>query len=272
MSRRPIEASGPEGGRFKMKKILFGFLILAMAMLAAFTIVSWAEEEKKEEKTPKSICPKTQMSADCLSCHTVPDFKLKECKPDAHLDYPDGVKIRNEMGYFTITEIRNETSDKVRDFFEYLKLHKIKHAILDIHSPGGSLFGAWRIKGLINEFQDAGGIVETRVRGFAASAGSIIFIAGSKGHRVANPQAEFMFHELGIFKGGIFYIEMVTPSSAEDEAKTLRHLQETITSWLATRGKMSKADLDEKVRKKEFWFSGKEARDFGFVDRLVIGD
>jgi len=249
-----------------MKRI--GLIILAL-LLSLSTSLLWAEE-KKEEK-PKSICPKTLMDNSCFDCHIKPSFKLKETKPDAHLDYPNGVKILDGKGYFYIGSITSGGGHKIEEYFNYLRLHKIGHAVIEIYSPGGSLFEAWRIKGLMNEFQDGGGIVETRVRGFAASAGSIVFIAGSKGYRVANPQAELMFHELGVFKGGMFYIELVTPSSAEDEAKTLKHLQSTITSWLATRGKISREELAELIKKKEFWFTGEEAFKFGYVDKLVHG-
>jgi len=107
------------------------------------------------------------------------------------------------------------------------------------------------------------------LRGMALSAGAIVFVAGTKGHRIANSQSEFMLHELGYFKGGLFYIEKVTPSSAEEEANILKHLQKTITDWFATRGNLSVKELEAKIKMKEFWLSGREAYECGFVDKLI---
>jgi ATP-dependent protease ClpP protease subunit len=229
----------------------------------------FAEEEKQE----KGICPKTKMTESCLSCHIAPSFKLKETTLDAHLQYPDGMKFlnypNNPIGYLTVGEIDSGISDRVWRAFEYCKKHQVKYMILDVHSFGGGVFEAWRIKSFIDEFVAEGGIVETRLRGMALSAGAIVFVAGTKGYRIANCQSEFMLHELGLYKGGLFYIEKVTPSSAEEEANILKHLQKTITDWFATRGNLSVKELEAKIKMKEFWLSGREAYECGFVDKLI---
>jgi len=108
-------------------------------------------------------------------------------------------------------------------------------------------------------------VCETRVHGIAASAAAIIFCAGTRGYRVAGSRAELMFHELFTFK----FIAIETPSDQEDQSRILRHLQDSITAWLAKRGKMSKADLDSRMRKKELWLNGLDARnlDRGYSDR-----
>lgn len=230
----------------------------------------------KDEDKPKSICPKTKVSSNCFDCHVGTQFKLKESASDIHLDYPGSFKFlnypENPIGYFSINSIDKETSSQMDLIFQYMKRHKVNYLILDIHSAGGTVFDAWKVKGLIAEFQSQGGIVETRVRGMALSAGFILFCAGTKGYRFANPQAELMIHELGYLKGGLFYIEKVTPSSAEEEAAVLKHLQKTICDWFATRGRMTSEEIMAKIRMKEFWISGKEAYEiFGFVDKLTDG-
>jgi len=237
--------------------------------------MAWAEDDKKE---PGSVCPNTVMIKDCMICHAMSQgkFVLRETTPDAHLNYPSGFKFLNypetPIGYMNIGDIDESLSKKMEQIIEYLNRHKVNVLILDIQSHGGNIFDAWKIKGLLNEFQENGGIVETRLRGMALSAGFILFCAGSVGHRYANPQAEMMIHEIGLFKGGLFYIEKVTPSSAEEEARILNHLQKTICDWLATRGKMTAQEIIAKVKQKEFWISGQEAHDtFGFVDHLVVG-
>ena len=118
------------------------------------------------------------------------------------------------------------------------------------------------------EFIADGGIVETRLRGFAASAGALIFLAGKRGYRIGNAQSEMMFHELWSFK----FLAIESPSDKEDESKIYRHIQDTLSGWVATRGKLSKEELDAKIRKKEFWINGREAHELGFIDKLISSD
>jgi len=232
------------------------------------------DEKVTEEKKPKSLCPITKIDNGCLGCHTVSGgkFVLKESATDAHLTYPQGVKILNfgeptAKGYFLLGDIDENAADNIQSYFRYLEKHKVLYAIVDIQSPGGSLFSGWRIKHLIDEWESKKGICETRVHGIAASAAAIIFCAGTKGHRVAGARAELMFHELFTFK----FMSIETPSDQEDQSRILRHLQDSISEWLAKRGKMSKADLDAKMRKKELWVNGIEAMEMGFAD-VVIGE
>lgn len=242
-------------------------VIFSLILLLSFFNLASAEEKKKIE-----VCPKTKMSDRCLDCHVIPDFRLKEIRPDAHLDYPTGVIILNygqpkAQGYFELTDISNQSANQIKNYFRYLERHKINYAVIELFSPGGNLFAGWKIKGLIDEWKTSGRICETVTHGIAASAGAIVFAAGSEGYRKMNTRAELMFHELTSFK----LIDISTPSDKEDEARILRHLQDTITSWLAKRAKLSKEELDTRMKKKEFWINGIEAKEIGFADKL-IGD
>ena len=49
----------------------------------------------------------------------------------------------------------------------------------------------------------------------------------------------------------------------------LRHLQDIRNDYLATRGKLTKQEIDAKIARKEFWMSGKEAVEFGFADEFI---
>lgn len=214
-------------------------------------------------------CPKSHMSDQdkCFACHYAPTFGLRECKVNAGYEFPNPVtSFKYEdgklVGYFFLKDIAEGWIREAADYFYY---HKVGKVIVDIHSPGGSLFDAWRIKGIIDEMIGRGIRIETRVYGSAFSAGFLIFCAGQD--RVATDTAELMWHEL--ITGEMFAIK--TPSDKEDESKILRHLQNTANSWIAAKSKVSKDELDDKVRKKEFWISGKEAFDMGFATKLIGG-
>lgn len=253
-----------------MKKTIVLVVIFIFVGFFAFA------EEKKEEKTePLKWCPKTLISDNdkCMECHVMSGgkFVLKETKPDAHINYPFGTEILNygteeAVGfYFLNGTITLSEASLVRNYLNFLGKHGIKKAIIEIYSGGGSVFAGWRIKGYFDQWRASGGIVETQVMGVAGSAATIIFLAGNKGYRQINPQAELMFHELWTFK----LFDFATPSDKEDEAKVLRHLQDTISAWIASRSKLSKEELDERIRKKEFWINGEQALELGFADRVT---
>lgn len=194
---------------------------------------------------------------------------------DAHLDYPSGTRIINygtpqAYGYFEVGEVNWTLTENVRDHFDYLRRHKIKRSVMEIISGGGHLLLGWRCKAFMDEWKAEGNIVETHVRALAASAAFIIFLNGSV--RVANETAELMMHELKNIEGGFLFIKQSTPSSMEEEAKTLRHLQTTINDWIAKKGKMPTEKLKECLQFRELWMTGKQAKEvYGFAD-VVVGE
>ena len=225
------------------------------------------DEKRAEEKYKPFECPKTHISNQdkCFDCHVPPSFAVKETKQNSTYQFPNSstsFKYRDgkKIGHYYLTHIAD---DQIRDAADYFYSHDITNVMIDIHSPGGSLFDAWRMKGIIDEMIGRGIRVETRVYGAAFSAGFLIFCAGQD--RVAADTAELMWHEL--ITGEMFAIK--TPADKEDEAKILRHLQDTANNWIVGRSKVSKTDLDDKIRKKEFWISGKQAFDMGFATKLV---
>jgi len=193
-------------------------------------------------------------------------FTLKETPADNHLVYPvSGMKIIGDTGYYLLTDI---TAGYVEAFFAYLKSKAIKKAVIDIHSPGGALFDGQKIVGLIREWQKSGGTVTTKVYSMAFSAGFLVFAAGDR--RLVDPFAELMWHEIQSYSG--FGMTISTPSDKEDAARIMRHLQDVLHEYLATRGKLTKKEVDQKVSKRqEWWMSGKKAVEFGFADGFIAG-
>ena len=251
-----------------MKKLIAILTVLLFVGLL-FAGSPWAMEMPKEEKTAvKGKCPKTQVVGDvndCMRCHVEGSFAVKETKPDATNTYPNrATKIfqgKEPFGYYVLDEI---LPDPLKEYLDYLEWKGIKKAVIELYSPGGSLFGAWRIVGIMNMAKSKGMIIETRCHGFAASAGFLIFISGSMGHRSISPQSSIMWHELLSFK----FLSIDTPSSSEDEARILRSLQDTANEYISSRCNLTKEELDEKVRKKELWMNGKQAYEDGFADKL----
>lgn len=254
--------------------------IAAILLMVLLVIgLAFADDEEEKEEKPKLNCPKTLIHDQdkCMNCHVMvgKEFTIKETETDAALDYPTPqMKILNygkpnAIGYYLlIGDVTTPETGAVANFFRYLEKHNISHAVMEVFSYGGGLFNGWRIKHLMDKWTAKGNIIETEVGGCAASAAAIIFVAGTDGYRTMNAQSELMFHELWTFK----FIDISSPSDKEDEARVLRHLQDTITGWLATKGKKTKEELDALMRKKEFWINGKEALELGFADKIIGGN
>ena len=248
-------------GPFALAGIL-SFLALAFLLLGAN--VAWCGE------TEQAPCPVTTISKSCFDCHVRGKAwpAVKETDPHRVYDYPNGsTKILvdeagERYGHYLLKHI---DSDDVQDFFEYVDRHNIKKVVIEAFSPGGSMVHAIKIVDLMRCFQAQGGIVETRCHGLAASAGFMVFVGGTKGHRYVAPYSLLMWHELISFK----LFDISSPSDKEDEARVLRFFQNKGNEYLAGRSNLSKEKLDELIHKKEFWMSGTEAIEYGFADGLL---
>ncbi|MFC1594961.1 ATP-dependent Clp protease proteolytic subunit [Patescibacteria group bacterium] len=247
-------------------KAFMAFFAISIFLLIPCTITH-AHTYEEMEGQKFSECPKTTVRgelSDCLSCHIKGSFEVIEVSPDANRLYPvRDMRVIENIAYYTIETI---DTDDIRNISKYLEWHPaIRKVVLDIFSPGGSLFDAHDIRGIMNNWKDKDIIVETRVQGFAASAGFLIFVSGSKDHRYVDPNAKLMWHELVSLE----HTGWKSPSDQEEKARVLRWLQNSTNTYLSERSKLTKEQLDEKVKNKEFWMTGDEARENGFADGYV---
>lgn len=258
----------------KARTILMLLVGVALAMGTA-----WAEEGAKEKpKDSKAFeCPHSRISNQdkCFDCHGKGrDFKkIKEADPDDLRDYPNTyMTIRKRLNGKEYGNFRLEgtvdycsTGKFIEDFFFYLEKHGISDAEIEIQSGGGAVFEGWRIVSLMDQWQKRGIKVTTLCRSFAGSAALTIFLGGDT--RLASPTCSFMAHELWTFK----FLSIETPSDQEEQSKILRKLQDTISAWMAARtaGKVSKDEIDKRVKKREWWLTGAEAKDLNIATGYI---
>ena len=254
-----------------MKKLAIGIFLYIFCMIPIgafgqpYGNVPIPPEKKSHPYVAK--CPRQGLTNDiiaCKTCHSLKDWSLKEIWPDDRLAHSEWIVERDgqKRGYFLLESVR---ASEIKQFFDYMEHHNITDVTVEIQSFGGRLDDMWRIVGLFETWKKRGGIVRTEVHGVAFSAGFLIFVSGTKDYRTVNRTAELMWHELQAWTDrGI-----QTPSSKEDEAEVLRHLQDTTNNWLATRGNLTKAELDEKIKRKEYWINGAETVELGFADDFI---
>lgn len=251
-----------------MKKILF---ILIMALMVVTGPVAFSEESEKKES--KSLCPKTKISKQemCFTCHTTPNFKLKESPPNEGHSYPHGdMWVLNGVAYLKIGTIDPSAASNFLETLYYLDWHpEIKHLVINLYSYGGSLFQAWRMIGYIDQYQSRGYTIETRNYGVSASAAFLIMTLGTKGHRFVSKTSQSMAHELRQYGSLLELFTGKTPSDSEEQTRIMRYLQDSINIWLATKGNLTIEEIKKQTTNREFWMRGEESIKYGFADGFI---
>lgn len=135
-------------------------------------------------------------------------------------------------------------------------------------SPGGSVTDGMHLFDYIQDLRTQGHGVVTRTRGMAASMAGILLQAGDT--RVMGPQASLMIHEASFGASG-------KTGDVEDVVEWVNKVQERILTIFATRAagagekatkKLTKAQLRNRWRRKNWWLDADEALVFGLVDEI----
>jgi ATP-dependent Clp protease protease subunit len=133
-----------------------------------------------------------------------------------------------------------------------------KDIYLYINSPGGSVSAGMAILDTMN-FVRAD--VSTICVGVAASMGSLLLSAGTKGKRFALPNAEIMIHQvLGGAEG--------QASDIEIQAKHILRTKENLNKILAKNTGKSPVQV-EKDADRDNWMTSDEAKKYGLIDDTI---
>lgn len=139
-----------------------------------------------------------------------------------------------------------ESEDPTKDIFLY------------INSPGGSVTAGMAVYDTMQYIKCD---VQTICMGMAASMGAVLLSGGTKGKRLALPNAEIMIHQP---LGG-------TQGQASDmliAAEHIKRTKERLTKIVANNcSKDFKTVLDDMDR--DNWMTAKEAMDYGIIDGIV---
>src|ERR1044071_3646352 len=129
-----------------------------------------------------------------------------------------------------------------------------------INSPGGSVYSGMAI---YDTMQFISNDVQTVALGMAASMGQLLLCAGAKGKRYALPHARIMMHQPS---GGIGGTAADIAIQAEQMLYTKRMFQERVSFHTGQPAEQIEADSD-----RDRWFTAEEAKDYGFVDKVISG-
>ncbi len=166
----------------------------------------------------------------------------------------------NERTLFLNGEISDETwfGDEVTPkWFKDELFNEKGNITVWINSPGGDVFAAAQIYNMLCDYE---GSVTVKIDGIAASAASVIAMAGNT--VLVSPVAMMMIHNPATIAMG----------NTEDMKKTiamLNEVKESILNAYERKTGMNRITLSH-MMDSETWFNAKKAVELGFADRILF--
>lgn len=128
-----------------------------------------------------------------------------------------------------------------------------------INSPGGNVFAAAEIYTMIRDYP---GSVTVRIASIAASAASVVAMAGNLVQM--SPTALLMIHDPST-------IAMGNAKDMEKAIMTLNEVKESIINAYAAKTGLSRNRIS-KLMSDETWLNAKKALELGFADEILFAD
>ncbi|MGH3679491.1 MAG: ClpP family protease [Natronosporangium sp.] len=129
---------------------------------------------------------------------------------------------------------------------------------LYINSPGGSVSAGLAIYDTMRLIPND---VSTLAMGLAGSMGQFLLCAGTAGKRFSLPHAQVLLHQGSAGFGG-------TAADVEIYAEQLERTSATMTRLISLHTGQPVARVEQDSLR-DRWFTAEEARDYGFIDRIV---
>ena len=126
-----------------------------------------------------------------------------------------------------------------------------------INSPGGNVFAAAEIYTMLRDYQ---GAVTVKIDAIAASAASVIAMAGNK--VLMSPVAMLMVHDPST-------IAMGNARDMEKAIRTLNEVKESIINAYAFKTGLTHSRI-AKLMENETWMNAKKAVELGFADEILF--
>ena len=169
-------------------------------------------------------------------------------------------RLYRERIIFLGKEVDDEIANQIISVMLYLDSEESgKDIQLHINSPGGSVSAGLAIYDTMQYIKSD---IVTICVGLAASMGSFLLTAGTKGKRFALPHARIMMHQPS--KAG-------TQGSASDieiEAKEILRIRRRLNEIYAERTGQPLEKI-EKDTDRDFFISAEEAKEYGLIDRVL---
>ena len=134
-----------------------------------------------------------------------------------------------------------------------------KDISLYINSPGGSVYSGLAIYDTMQFIKPD---VQTICVGIAMSMGALLLAGGTKGKRMALPNAKILIHQVwGGYQGQASDIEI----HARETIALKRKLEEIMANHTGQPLEKVHQDMD-----RDFFMTAEEAKEYGIIDRVIV--
>jgi ATP-dependent Clp protease protease subunit len=127
-----------------------------------------------------------------------------------------------------------------------------------INSPGGSVYAGLAIYDVMQYVPND---IATYAMGMAASMGQFLLCAGTTGKRFALPHAQILMHQPSGGIGG-------SASDIRIQAEQMLYIKRTLAQRTAFHTGQTVEQIETDADR-DRWFTAEEAKDYGFVDRVI---
>lgn len=168
-------------------------------------------------------------------------------------------RLFRERILFLGGEINNDVANSIVAYMLFLDSEDPgKDIVLYINSPGGIVESGMAI---YDTMQHVKSDVVTICVGLAASMGSFLLAAGTKGKRLALPHSRIMIHQPS---GGGYGQATDIEITARQIVKTRQLLNQIYADRTGQTIEKIEKDMD-----RDFFMSAEEAKEYGLIDRVI---
>jgi len=169
-------------------------------------------------------------------------------------------RLLKERIIFLTSEINDQTASLMVAQLLFLEAEDPEKDIqIYINSPGGSITAGMAIYDTMNHVKPD---IATTCVGMAASMGAFLLAAGTKGKRVALPNAEVMLHQpLGGTQGQAEDIRI----HADRIIKMREHMNQILAEKTGQPIERMRKDTD-----RDFFMNAEEAKEYGVIDKVIV--
>lgn len=161
-----------------------------------------------------------------------------------------------EQSALDLNSVLYELDAKLKNTYNFLGPDFVPHIKLRINSYGGSVFAGMAILDTIRNLKSE---VHTYIDGAAASAATIISVAGKK--RFIGKNSLMLIHQLSSVSYGKF-------SEMEDDMENNKRIMKMIKDIYKQYTKVPMKQIDE-ILKHDLWFDSAKCLEFGLVDQVL---
>ncbi|MFM5890028.1 MAG: ATP-dependent Clp protease proteolytic subunit [Dolichospermum sp.] len=184
-------------------------------------------------------------------------YRLPGSSYEQWIDLED--RLFRERIIFLTEEVDDGIANAIVAYLLYLDSEdQSKPIYLYINSPGGSVTAGLAIYDTMQHIKSE---VVTICVGLAASMGSFLLAAGTKGKRMALPHSRIMIHQPSGGTRG-------QASDIEIEAREILRLRHQLNQIYVDNTGQTLEKI-EKDMNRDFFMSAQEAQEYGLIDRVI---